>query len=246
MVFAIYQQGLRIHTPKEQLLKRPSIRQTQATSSSRRLVDDDGQADHFQNLSDQTWIHAYQGPNQQSQQQEAGTQEPEDPPTNRAINAYTSVAHNPTRPSLVLPAQQIMRYPVVTLAANASLNQAWQLMQQEQIHYLVLLDEQQRLAGILDDRDLLKEAAGIGPLSQQATQQDTPKINLATATAQQLVTKPLVTAGLNTDIRDIAKVMLAQKIRALPILDEQENLQGLITRSDLMLALANQAFEVWG
>lgn len=231
MVFAVYEQGLRIHTPKEMLLQRPAIRQTQAISATRRLVDEDGKAEHFQDISDQTWIKTLQDHPDSRPKEETAT-------SSRAMNAYAQASKAKEKPS-VLPAEQIMRSPVITLAADANLNQAWQLMQQEQIHYLVLLDAEGKLAGVVDDRELLKEAAGLGVLSQQEG------VNLAVTAIKELVKAPLVCASLDTDIRDIARVMLAQKVRAMPILDAQEELKGLVTRSDLMLALVNQTLEIW-
>jgi len=230
MVFAIYEQGLRIHTPKEQLLARPAIRQTQAVSASRRLVDHQGDSEHNQDISDQTWIYGYpeHPPGEKDQQ-----------PSSKAMQAYAKVEQSKKKQAPLLPAHQIMRSPVMTLAATANLNEAWKLMQQEHIHYLVLLDEAEKLVGIIDDRELLKEAAGVGELSKQAG------IDLATTQAGKLVKAPLVTATEETDIRDIARVMLAQKVRAMPIIDAEGALKGLVTRSDLMLGLANQNLEIW-
>lgn len=232
MVFAIYEQGLRIHTPKEQLLARPGIRQTQAVSASRRMVDRDGKAEHRQDISDQTWIHGY------PDHQEGGSNK-EDPPKNRAMQAYAAVEQSKKKQIPLIPALQIMRSPVITLPATANLNEAWKLMTQEQIHYLILIDSAGDLAGVIDDRELLKEAAGVGELSKQKG------VDLATTQAIELVKAPLVTASEETDIRDIARVMLAQKVRVMPIVDAEGALLGLVTRSDLMLGLANQTLEIW-
>lgn len=232
MVFAIYEQGLRIHTPKEQLLARPAIRQTQAISASRRLVDHQGSAEHEQDISNQTWIQGYP-------EQQGGGKDKEEQPKNRAMQAYADVEQSKKKQVPLLPALQIMRSPVITLPSTANLNEAWELMRKEQIHYLVLIGPAGDLAGILDDRELLKEAAGVGELSKKSG------IDLATTQAIQLVKAPLVTASEQTDIRDIARVMLAQKVRVMPIVDAEGVLKGLVTRSDLMLGLANQALEVW-
>ena len=232
MVFAIYEQGLRIHTPKEQLLARPAIRQAQAVSASRRLVDHKGDSEHNQDISNQTWIYGY--PEQQPNEKEKEQQ-----PQSKAMQAYAEVEQSKKKQVPLLPALQIMRSPVITLPAKASLNEAWKLMQQEHIHYLVLFDEVGDLVGVIDDRELLKEAAGVGELSKQEG------VDLATTQASKLVKAPLVTATEETDIRDIARVMLAQKVRAMPIVDTEGALQGLVTRSDLMLGLANQNLEIW-
>lgn len=228
MVFAIYEQGMRIHTPKEQLLARPAIRQTQAVSGIRKLVEHGGDAEHNQDISDQARIQDYP-----ESSGERGA------PRSRAMDAYAAVEQSRKPQIPVLPAHQIMRSPVTTLPATATLNEAWAVMHREQIHYLVLLDEQNELVGVVNDRHLLQEAAGVGTLSKEEG------IDLAKTPIQRLVRAPLVTASPDTDVRDIARVMLAQKVRAMPILDEEGELLGLVTRSDLMLGLANQNLEVW-
>lgn len=231
MVFAIYEQGLRIHTPKEQLLARPGIRQTQATAATRRLMDHNGDAEHNQNISDQTWIHGYPD-------DEPNEKHP--PPHNKAMEAYAAVEQSKKPRVPLLPAHQVMRSPVMTLNQDATLNEAWSIMHKEQIHYLVLLDQDGKPSGVVSDRQLLQEAAGIGELSQQS------EVDLATTPISKLVNMPLVCASPDTDIRDIARVMLAQKVRAMPILDDESSeLVGLVTRSDLMLGLVNQTLEIW-
>lgn len=246
MVFAIYEQGLRIHTPKEQLLVRPSIRQAQAISASRRLLDHKGDTEQSQDLGNEVWNSHYVNPitkekeqGQEKSQEKDQEQEQEAHQQKKAAQAYIDVEHSKKKRVPLLPVSLVMRSRVITLPTTANLNAAWKLMQKEQIHYLILMDEAGELAGVLDDRELLKEAAGVGELSKQEG------IDLANTQVILLVKAPLVTATDDTDIRDIARVMLAQKVRAMPIVNAEGVLQGLVTRSDLMLGLANQTLELW-
>jgi acetoin utilization protein AcuB len=49
-----------------------------------------------------------------------------------------------------------------------------------------------------------------------------------------------------TEIRDIARVMLEQDIRAIPILDGTRRPIGIVTVTDLLRGLANHAgLELW-
>lgn len=237
MVFPIHEQGLRIHTPKNQVLQRPAIRQTQATTASRRLVDHDGDSEHDQNISDQTWL-GRQLTAKEKDAEEGQEEKGQAPGRQRALLAYESVeqSRNPVAPHL--PASHIMRSPVITLPATASLNEAWQVCQREGIHYLLLTGEDDTLEGIVHERDLLVEAAGVGELSKQEG------VDLSKAQVRELIRKPLITASETTDVRDIARLMLKHKVRAVPVLNDQQELLGLVTRSDLMLGLANQRIEL--
>jgi CBS domain-containing protein len=131
-----------------------------------------------------------------------------------------------------------MRSPVMTLEGSATLNEAWQLASKESIHHLVLLDDNGNLEGIVNDRDLLAEAAGVGPLSKEED------LDLTQVEVRQLIKAPLVTAFESTDVRNIARLMLKNKVRAVPVINDQQELLGLVTRSDLMLGLANQSLEI--
>ena len=234
MVFPIHEQGLKIHTPKNQVLQRPSIRQTQATTASRRLVDHDGDSEHDQNISDQTWL----GRQLAAKEEEADAEETPAGTGRRAISAYQAVEQNRKPQAPHLPASQVMRSPVITLDGGATLNEAWQLALQESIHHLVLLDDKGELEGIVNDRDLLAEAAGVGPLSKEEG------LDLAQVEVRRLIKAPLVTARETTDVRDIARLMLKNKVRAVPVVNDNQDLLGVVTRSDLMLGLANQSVEI--
>lgn len=233
MVFPIHEQGLKIHTPKNQVLQRPAIRQTQATSASRRLVDHDGDHEHDQNITDQTWLGRQLG-------SEAGEQEETPSGSNRrAVDAYEKVEQSHGSPQPPLPARHIMRSPVIHLEGSASLNEAWLKVTREAIHHLALVNANGELEGMISDRDLLAEAAGVGPLSREEDW-----VDLARVEVRQLIKTPLITAQASTDIRDLARLMLKHKVRAVPILDEEQALIGLVTRSDLLLGLANQPLEI--
>lgn len=234
MVFPIHEQGLKIHTPKNQLLQRPAIRQTQATTAGRRLVDHQGDSEHDQNIADQTWL-GRQLSSDSSEKKEEGSSGS----SRRALDAYEQVEQSHLDKTPPLPASHIMRSPVITLDGGATLNEAWLLASKEAIHHLVLLDQEGQLEGIISDRDLLAEAAGVGALSREED-----LVDLARVEVRQLIKAPLITAREKTDVRDIARLMLKNKVRAVPVVDEQKQLVGLITRSDLLLGLANQSVEV--
>ncbi len=232
MVFPIHEQGLKIHTPKNQLLQRPAIRQTQATTASRRLVDEEsGNTEHEQNISDQTWLGR-----QLSGQHDKDSQD--QPSRQRALDAYAAVESSHANQLPHLPASSLMRSPVFTLPGSASISDGWIKCQDESIHHLVLVDDQGRLEGVIYDRDLLVEAAGVGQL---VNQKDT---KLSDLQLRQLIKAPLITAREATDVRDIARMMLTNKVRAVPVVDAKGQLLGIITRSDLMLGLVNQSIEI--
>ena len=53
-------------------------------------------------------------------------------------------------------------------------------------------------------------------------------------TAQDVMTKDVVTVTRETSVRDLAEIFTTRKISTVPVLDESGNLAGVVTESDLI------------
>ena len=141
-------------------------------------------------------------------------------------------------PALV--AEQIMSSPVQTLPEDAGLAEAWLLIRDRRFRHVPVLDHKGQVVGILSDRDLLREAAGISSAAGAVPQSP------AWSSIRSLITRQVVTATPDTDIRQIARVFFEDRIGAMPIVEEKGGLVGLITRSDILRAIINHApLEMW-
>lgn len=269
MVFAVYEQGMRIRTPVNKLLKRDGISKTNASMPNRPPADESGDWDHFRNIQDQLQSHLSRQSTVSSSSsissidtsEQADTTPvatPHDPETvsdqatdsdhntnsghninsGHGIRAYQKTAEQlPDSPDHSLPAAQVMRQDVITGEADWRAAEAWQQLIQHGIHVLPLMSSG-RLIGLISDKDLLREMAGVGHQAREGKAFN--QLN-----AQDVISRPLITAAPDTDVRDVARVMLVQDLRAMPILGDDEQLVGLITRSDLLLALTNHSMELW-
>ena len=85
------------------------------------------------------------------------------------------------------------------------------------------------LIGILSDRDVLARATIEGKTIHVP---NTPVIEAATPW-------PHVCAP-NTDVRDIVRLMVEKKIDAVPVVDGENQLVGLVTSTDLLLLLISR------
>jgi acetoin utilization protein AcuB len=128
-------------------------------------------------------------------------------------------------PQTQATAQQIMSSPVIHLPLQqADRDSALQMMQQHNIRHLPLLENEQ-LAGLLTERDLLRYPH---------------------KAFRQLMIRKVFVATPDTQIQALAHVMFDEHIGALPIVDEQQQLLGIVTRSDILRALsAYQPLEYW-
>jgi CBS domain-containing protein len=52
--------------------------------------------------------------------------------------------------------------------------------------------------------------------------------------AQDVMTSPVITVGENATIQEVARLLVKERISAVPVVDEAGNLAGIVTESDLM------------
>ncbi len=125
-----------------------------------------------------------------------------------------------------------MTTPVLTLPAAASFQEAFKLMHDRKIRRIPVVDQQQRLIGIISERDLLHAAPS------PATSLSIWEMNylLWKLTVGDLMTKQVFVVDPDTAIEDAAQLMLEHKIGGLPVVDADEHVIGVITETDIFKA----------
>jgi len=103
----------------------------------------------------------------------------------------------------------------LTLSGQATLGQAVQLMRENKIGGIPVVDEKNRLIGIITNRDLRFEK------------------DLTKKVEQVMTSQNLITAPHGTDLKGAQDILEKHKIEKLPIVDDQNVLQGLITFKDI-------------
>lgn len=158
----------------------------------------------------------------------------------RVNEAYgDSPEAQPKREPAIL-AKQVMTSPVVGLDLNTSIAEAWKLVHQRRFRHVPVVTTDQRIVGIISDRDLWREAAGIH------THPEAESISLPNITVQDIMIDRVLTAHPDTEIRTIARVMFEERIGGMPIVTEEGTLVGIMTRSDILRTVMNQVpFELW-
>jgi len=133
-----------------------------------------------------------------------------------------------------MPVQDWMSKDLVTVDADTSIMKASKVMKQNNIQHLPVMS-QGRLAGIVSDRDL-KEAT-----PSKATTLDIHEMYhlLDTITVKSLMPKHLFTITPRETVEKAAAVMLKQHISALPVVDAQGALAGIITKGDIFRAFVS-------
>lgn len=115
----------------------------------------------------------------------------------------------------------VMNKPVHSLPDTALLSDVQNEMKKHQIRHIPIVHEH-KILGIISDRDLLKvEVSGTFYFLK----------------ARDVMTTVLVVAHEETPLAHIARVLLEEKISALPIINDQHHLVGMISRSDILRAV---------
>jgi CBS domain-containing protein len=119
-------------------------------------------------------------------------------------------------PRLPTVSQVMSRHPAV-VDADTSLFSAWGQLHGEQNRYLVVIDDGVRPIGVLDERDIALEWPA-GPLGAH---------HLPVHKLLRFRSRPRVRG--EDDIVQVAQIMLASREDALPVVDDEGRLLGLIT-----------------
>lgn len=143
-----------------------------------------------------------------------------------ALEAYRSIRQLDRREPLI-HACQLMSYPVATVQINQDIVSAWRCFDSQHYRQLPVMDPRQRIVGMLSERDLLHFLI----LDGQEFSYVRGK------TVANTMSGEVITADPVADVRRIAQVMLAHHLSAMPIVDEQDNLVGLVSRSDILRAV---------
>lgn len=130
-----------------------------------------------------------------------------------------------------LTAADLMSYPVLSITAESSLDQAWELMLPQQLQALPVV-QQQRVVGIITRYDLLKTLLQ-QPKTPKRWLSKTPK----TCSVQQIMTTEVLFARPDTPILQLVKQMTEQPLHSLPIVDAEQQLVGILSQTDLIAGL---------
>lgn len=112
---------------------------------------------------------------------------------------------------------------VVTVRSDTSVFDALTIMEQENIGAVLVVDEQDGVAGIVTERDYARKVVLRGKVSK-----DTP--------VSDIMTTEVVFVGLKTTLDEAMALMTAKRCRHLPVREEGEVL-GIISIGDVVHAV---------
>jgi CBS domain-containing protein len=148
-------------------------------------------------------------------------------------------------------AEHVMTTPVITAFEETSLLDAAKLMAHNNISGVPVLNNKQRVAGILSEKDFLKRmvhkdgivrenekdsGSFMSIIAQCLDFRGCLAADLKKLYVKDIMSFPPVTVEKSISIMDVAAIFESRKINRVPVLDENANLAGIIARSDIVQA----------
>ena len=134
------------------------------------------------------------------------------------IHKNMSIEEQARQVAIVKRAENGMIYDPVTIQSTATVADALALMAEYHIGGIPVVDEDNRLVGIVTNRDLRFERRVERPIAEVMTKDN------------------LVTTHQQTDLFSAAQILQENKIEKLPVVDDDNHLIGLITYKDITKA----------
>ena len=123
----------------------------------------------------------------------------------------------------------LMKTRVVTVEMDDSLAVIKEIFDHTRFHHLLVV-ERKELKGVISDRDLLKALSpNIGTLAEM--ERDRATLNKR---AHQIMSRKLHTLMPDATLDDAVELLLKHSVSCIPIINERNGIEGIITWRDLL------------
>ena len=150
----------------------------------------------------------------------------------------------------MLKVKDIMTREIITVSPETEIVNAAKILLEKRINGLPVIDAFGRLVGVLCQSDLVAQQMSI-PIPSVFTlldgyipltiikRIDKEVEKIAALTVKQAMTPNPVTVGLETDIEDVAKLMVDKKYHTLPVM-EGDKVIGIVGKKDVLKTLLSE------
>jgi acetoin utilization protein AcuB len=127
-----------------------------------------------------------------------------------------------------------MRKDPVTMSPSTSLFEAQARMREKKVRQIPVTSDDGRLLGILSDRDIRGAVLPVGMVPGFTA--DEAERFLKSTPVEKVMTRKVVTASLTDTLEDAIELLYRFKVNALPVVDGQGKVVGIISRTDVLQA----------
>lgn len=129
-----------------------------------------------------------------------------------------------------IPVADIMTQNVISVNLNDSLREAKRTLKKNKIRHIPVLHENE-LVGILSQTDILRLSFGS---KFGEGQMDADEAVFDMLTIESVMKHKPKTVYLNDTIQDVAEIFASEEYHALPVIDSNDKLIGIVTTTDVI------------
>jgi len=160
------------------------------------------------------------------------------PHTGTGASSYKKSQEEKSRQPAIVVAQ-VMSSPVTMISDRALLHEVWQLFQRHSFRHIPIIDHNSHIKAIVSDNDIFRHTSSLNP-------SHSTKTVLPNTLIMEIAQTRVFTVSPSTGIREVADLMVSHQISCLPVVNEANQVEGIVTRTDILHALVNQApIELW-
>ncbi|SDN21661.1 CBS domain-containing protein [Desulfonauticus submarinus] len=138
--------------------------------------------------------------------------------------------------------KDVMSYPPITIQENKKITRALKLIIKEKIKFLPVVNTKEQLTGILTGSDILKNLQidiDLNLKNHNFTQTVLKQIKKDINVHQVMTSKP-ISINPECKIIECAKILNQKQIKRMPVIDTNNKVVGVISRTDILYALTNE------
>jgi CBS domain-containing protein len=132
--------------------------------------------------------------------------------------------------------KDVMTGDPITVTPDTGVKDARTQLAYVGITSMPVVDDQRRLCGVVSEADLIRDVVADDPRAHERPITIRPVV--AARTVEDVYSRPPVTVRPLDDVTAAVELMAAKGFKSLPVVDDQHRLVGVVSRSDVVRALA--------
>lgn len=145
-----------------------------------------------------------------------------------AINKYKKMANIDTSEP-VYHVQDIMTKDCVIVDTNSTIEEAYEILKENKVSQLPVISFEKKIMGLINKKTILNLIIEDIEDSENIIHKKIDDIYLP----------ELITVDPVSDIRRVAKVMIDFKLNAIPVVNEEDILLGIVSKTDIIKAISS-------
>ncbi|RJR14637.1 CBS domain-containing protein [Candidatus Microgenomates bacterium] len=140
--------------------------------------------------------------------------------------------------------KQLMRPQVLTIKPQTTLSEVWQILSKRHVHALPVVDKNKILLGIVSEEDVLetlfpgyKEMSYGFPSTEDEEEMSDKLQEMRDVRAEKFMNVRVIFTKPNTNIMRALSRMLVNRVRQLPVVNDENQVIGIISKADIVRGL---------